>query len=362
MARAPRVFLVDDEPALLQALKRVLPKLLPDVELRFYSDPFALLHATEREAPDVVVSDIRMPGLDGLDLAARLNEARVKRGTAHPAIIMLTGTADLNAATDAINRGGVFRFYTKPCDSTVLAEGIRAAILQVQAPSAPPHEERDIVTDIGAAALNMLGLAVLILDRNAKIVFTNNAGGQLLSEKDGLLWSPDGKCRTFYPGQTDTLFTLAQAAANNDSTELGEGVMAVSRKSGRRPFSLSFAHLDVAGEGHALVFASDPEVVRVPSSDTLQTLLELTNAEARLAYQLAQGETLANAAGECGITDSTARTYLKHIFAKTGTSRQAELVWLILTSSSTPPQMGGFSTENPGRIRLSNKTRKDTAS
>jgi FixJ family two-component response regulator len=326
----------------LQGLKRTIPKRLPNAELRFYSDPFALLDAAKKQMPDVVVSDIRMPGLDGLEVAARLNAAKTQLDLNHPAIIMLTGTADLNAATDAINRGGVFRFYTKPCDCDVLAEGIAAALAATGPADTRAADEDDIIPRIGAAALNLLGLAVLILDKSAKIVFTNNAGGQLLAECDGLVWSPDGKCRTCLPGESEVLHALTAAAALNDCTRLGEGVMVASRRGGKRPLSLAFAPIEAAGAGHALLFVSDPENVRAPSPLVIQKLFDLTNAEARLAYRLARGAALANAAEECGITGSTARTYLKHIFAKTGTSRQAELVRLVLTSPQPPSPNGGF--------------------
>jgi DNA-binding CsgD family transcriptional regulator len=54
--------------------------------------------------------------------------------------------------------------------------------------------------------------------------------------------------------------------------------------------------------------------------------------ETALALQLVQGRTLAQAARALHISEHTARTYSKHIFAKTGTNRQADLVRVILTS------------------------------
>lgn len=56
----------------------------------------------------------------------------------------------------------------------------------------------------------------------------------------------------------------------------------------------------------------------------------LTATEARLAWLLAEGHTLQSAAGQLGVTHGTVRTHLKRVFSKTGTSRQAELVALVL--------------------------------
>ena len=64
--------------------------------------------------------------------------------------------------------------------------------------------------------------------------------------------------------------------------------------------------------------------------DRLRRHFGLTPAEARLALHLATGETLRSAAGTLRISYETARTSLKKIFSKTRTSRQAELVMIIL--------------------------------
>lgn len=73
-----------------------------------------------------------------------------------------------------------------------------------------------------------------------------------------------------------------------------------------------------------------------PMHDTIETLVEmfrLTRSEAKLALALAEGYSLAEAAGVLGFTPETTRTYCKRIFQKTGTRRQAELVRALLTST-----------------------------
>jgi DNA-binding CsgD family transcriptional regulator len=68
----------------------------------------------------------------------------------------------------------------------------------------------------------------------------------------------------------------------------------------------------------------------VPGADLLRLLFDLTPAEARLTRLLVEGNTLAAAARQLKVTEGTARTHLRGVFAKTGVERQAGLVRLLL--------------------------------
>ena len=70
----------------------------------------------------------------------------------------------------------------------------------------------------------------------------------------------------------------------------------------------------------------------VPSPAVLRGLFDLTPAEARFASALVSGRAVKEASRSVGITESSGRTYLTRIFAKTGTHRQAELVTLLTTA------------------------------
>ncbi|MCC6291674.1 MAG: helix-turn-helix transcriptional regulator [Bryobacterales bacterium] len=73
----------------------------------------------------------------------------------------------------------------------------------------------------------------------------------------------------------------------------------------------------------------DPERQRPASTQALMQIYKLTRKEAALAVKLSEGRPLERAAEELSITYDTARTHLRRIFSKTGTSRQAELLMLI---------------------------------
>ena len=118
-----KILCVDDELNLLLSLQRQLRK-------QFHIDsalgPEKALAAIEREAPyAVVVSDLQMPGMNGLELLARVKEL-----SPESVRIMLTGQADLETAIAAVNQGNIFRFLTKPCSAEELAHTLTAALEQ----------------------------------------------------------------------------------------------------------------------------------------------------------------------------------------------------------------------------------------
>jgi response regulator RpfG family c-di-GMP phosphodiesterase len=120
-----RILLVDDEENILQGYHRVLRHVFDmDVAL----GGIQALQAMEKHGPyAVVVADMRMPGMSGLDLLA---EARFR--FPDTTRIMLTGNSDQKTAMDAVNRGQVFRFLTKPCPAEDLELAIRAGLRQHQ--------------------------------------------------------------------------------------------------------------------------------------------------------------------------------------------------------------------------------------
>jgi DNA-binding CsgD family transcriptional regulator len=112
----------------------------------------------------------------------------------------------------------------------------------------------------------------------------------------------------------------------------------VPRPGGRPALGLVIRPVPVSewGEGQAgpsaAVFISDPDQRESASQQTLGELFSLTPAEARVAILLARGLSLAEVSKAQNTSPHTVRAQLKSIFAKTGVSRQAELVRMILGS------------------------------
>jgi len=123
VALRPRVLFVDDEPAVLEALAVNLRRAFDVVTATSGDLGLEQLHAQGDFA--VVVSDMRMPKMDGATFLARARE------TAPDAVrILLTGQADLEATIKAVNLGQIFRFLTKPCPRDTLRGAIDSAIGQ----------------------------------------------------------------------------------------------------------------------------------------------------------------------------------------------------------------------------------------
>ena len=119
------LLLLDDDPLIVAALSRL-----------FRADGYHVLRATTAEQAfdllamnqvQVVISDQRMPGIHGTEFLSR-----VKNLYPDTIRIILSGYAELESVLNAINRGEVYRFYTKPWDDEVLRDNIREAFLYHQ--------------------------------------------------------------------------------------------------------------------------------------------------------------------------------------------------------------------------------------
>ncbi|MFQ5706185.1 MAG: HD domain-containing phosphohydrolase [bacterium] len=118
-----RILFVDDDPNILDSFKRTLS--------RHYNLETALggetgLAKIQNNGPfAVIVSDMRMPQMDGVSF---LTKAREK--TPDSVRILLSGHADLNDAIAVVNRGYIFRFLTKPCPNEIITKALDDAVKQ----------------------------------------------------------------------------------------------------------------------------------------------------------------------------------------------------------------------------------------
>jgi DNA-binding CsgD family transcriptional regulator len=124
--------------------------------------------------------------------------------------------------------------------------------------------------------------------------------------------------------------------------------VAVPRPSLRRSYQIVAAPLrgrfrQFAGMAAplAVVFIADPERQKSAGADLLIQLYGLTPKEAALAARLSEGKSIEQAAEEMGMKYQTARTHLRHIFSKTETSRQTELLLLISRLPDGKPDRHG---------------------
>ena len=118
----PAILCVDDEPRVLESLENHLALEWEVVTATSGEDG---LRALAAQPFAVVMSDMRMPGMNGATVLARVREA-------YPDTIrmLLTGHSDLHEAAAAINEGSIFRLLLKPCDTPVLLDAVAAAFRQ----------------------------------------------------------------------------------------------------------------------------------------------------------------------------------------------------------------------------------------
>ena len=103
-----RILCVDDDSNILIGYQRALRKQF-QIEVALGGEEG--LAAVRSQGPyAVIVADMRMPGMDGVELLAKVRE--IAPDTVR---MMLTGNADQQTALEAVNQGHIFRFMTKPC-------------------------------------------------------------------------------------------------------------------------------------------------------------------------------------------------------------------------------------------------------
>jgi DNA-binding NtrC family response regulator len=128
VARRYSILLVDDEPEILSALQAILERALPLARVLTAAGGKEALETLARQPVDLVVSDYRMPGMDGL---AFLAEAR--RLAPRARRLMLTAHPDIDVAMQAINGERVVRFLAKPIEGRVLVEAVRETLEEIRA-------------------------------------------------------------------------------------------------------------------------------------------------------------------------------------------------------------------------------------
>ena len=201
------------------------------------------------------------------------------------------------------------------------------------------------------ALLDRLPYGVLLLDGRGRRLGANREAERILAACDGLA----GRAGAVYASHPDAQKKLAAAVSQTcdparQGTAHAGALLAVPRPSAARAYQVLVAPVPERSRERvfgftetrtaAVMVVSDPEAAPEPAAETLSRLFGLTPAAARLAAALAAGRTLAEHAEEAGITQGTARWHLKELFARTGTSRQAELVRLLLGGIAQLPSSG----------------------
>jgi DNA-binding CsgD family transcriptional regulator len=186
--------------------------------------------------------------------------------------------------------------------------------------------------------LGRLSLAVAVVDGDCRLLFANPAAERLLDQGDGV-GVRDGRLTAASPAETQALQRGVAAAVAPDAADAaGTDVVLKLRRRFRRPLAVLIGRLAPAEAAlpfsapAALLFIHTPRNELNFDACDLAALYGLTSAEAKLLRALLLGQRLAEYAEVADISLNTAKSYLRDIFAKTGTDRQAELLRRVLAN------------------------------
>jgi DNA-binding CsgD family transcriptional regulator len=203
----------------------------------------------------------------------------------------------------------------------------------------------ELCRSVGEHALDRLPAAVFFLARDGTLLFHNAEARRILAAGD-LSLTRGGRLE--FAGRSSGQLlarAVADACRTGDGDGLGAGETFQLPRTEGKPYGvvvspLRSPHLPLLpSPPAAVVLVTDPDRP-LEATGVLERLYGLTAAEARLACFVASGLTLQDAANALGVTQNTARWTLKNVFAKTDTSRQAELVRLLLTGPAAVQPSG----------------------
>jgi DNA-binding CsgD family transcriptional regulator len=206
--------------------------------------------------------------------------------------------------------------------------------LRIYARMAMDRSEKDIFED----AVTRLAVGVIVLDLHGRVLHVNPVAQAIAGRSAEMTLTNDRISLGHRKLNTELREAIAAAAGIAPGQEDSFAkALRVEDENGDL-MSLMVCSVPASGDFQAetsprvVIYLSDPSHRYLTPEYLIAQLFELTPAEAALALTMANGATIVEAARQFNLTENTARSYLKRIFAKTGVRRQAHLVRLILQS------------------------------
>src|SRR5438552_14103782 len=168
MNHMPQILLVDDDAALLQALPQALSLRINNLQIDTCDSAFEALEQIQDHDYDAIVSDIKMPGMDGLALLEKIQELRPETPT-----LLITGHGEHNLAIQAL-RGGAYDFIQKPIDRDYVVAALYRAIQTQQLRRRVREHQR-------ALELHAQSLERVVQNRTQELIQANAAKDKFLS-------------------------------------------------------------------------------------------------------------------------------------------------------------------------------------
>jgi signal transduction histidine kinase len=198
------ILIVDDDTALLQALPQALCLRIEGITVDTCNSAQAALEQIVEHDYDVIVSDIKMPGMDGLALLATIQELRPETPT-----LLITGHGEHDLAVQAL-RGGAYDFIQKPIDRDYLTAALQRAVQTCQL-------RRQVKAQQLTLELHARSLERMVQKRTSELVEANAAKDKFLSIVSHELKTP----LTSLKGMTQLLLRQVERAATAEVVSVG---------------------------------------------------------------------------------------------------------------------------------------------
>lgn len=324
------VLLVEDSPSYALMIRELLGDVFDVLHVGSLTSALDILAS---EVVDVVLLDLCLPDSQGMPTLQHVLDASPDRP-----IVVLTGLDDETLGNEAIRLGAQDYIVKDTVVGPAVSRAIHYAIHRKQALNALSRRIAPVAaSEYDGAVLNRLPLSVIIVNADAQIIFTNKKGADMLSCGGSMTRDGNGGCKAVIPRETKTLHRVIRCVAKGAPGFEGGTMLSLHQQNSPLLLPVLITNLDRRTEARGrtdaavLLMAKEPDSSGLPSVSTLAQMLDVSNSEARLALALVEGKRIEEAAEEQGITVSSARTFSKRLFSRTGTGRQAELVRLILT-------------------------------
>jgi len=197
------ILIVDDDTALLQALPQAVHLRMKDVQVETADAALTALELIRNKDYDAIVSDIKMPGMDGLGLLRKIQELRPDTPT-----LLITGHGDHNLAIQAL-RGGAYDFIQKPIDRDYFVAALYRAIQTRQL-------RRQVAEQQRALEEHARSLEKAVQERTRELIAANAAKDEFLSMASHELKTPLSSLK----GMTQLLRRKLERAGSSDVIRL----------------------------------------------------------------------------------------------------------------------------------------------
>lgn len=190
-----------------------------------------------------------------------------------------------------------------------------------------------------ARILDTVHQGVVLVDSCGRVLEINDAARVMLEQADGL-YMRDHELHTMLPREDAALYRLINKLCK---TARGEGIthgrcFPVLRPSGKLPFELltspapEQSNINNKHDYAVVIFIHDPDTTSESMEELIRHRYKLTASETKVTLMLVQGYASKEIADALKISRETLKSHLKHIFKKTGTHRQSELISVVMRS------------------------------